>query len=119
MFAMTLTMTMRYGLLDGLVAELESTPSSSRRATLIRKLALSHDAGVIHTIAPFLASEGRVRAAAIDALVSFGEEARGPMLEILGAPWQRERHMGALRVLAAIVMVSTAMHPPRATIVGA
>lgn len=57
----------------------------------------------IGTIAPFLAAEGRVLAACVDALASFGEDARAPMLEILAPPHRRELHRGALRVLAEIV----------------
>lgn len=102
MFAMTMSLRMP-GLLDGLIEELESTPSSSRRARLIRKLALSHMPQVIGTISPFLAAEGRVLAACVDALVSFGEDARAPMLDILGSPHRRELHRGAVRVLAEIV----------------
>ena len=104
MFAMTMFQSLRLqGPLEPLIRELESTPSTSRRARLIRKLALSHMPSVIDAIVPFLADEGRVRRAAVEALVSFGEDARRPMLDVLDAPHERDRHAGAVLVLAGIV----------------
>lgn len=97
-------MSMRMlGPVEWLTNELESTRSSSRRAQLIRKLALSHDPSVIPTIAPFLGADGRVRRAAIDGILHFGEDARRPMLDLLGDLRRSELHPGALRVLVGIV----------------
>ncbi|HEY1691802.1 MAG TPA: hypothetical protein VGG39_06555 [Polyangiaceae bacterium] len=100
MFALTLRLM---GPRDHLSSQLEATRSASRRASLLRKLALCHDPGVIPTIAPYLACEGRVRVAAVDAILHFGEEAREPMLEILGDRRRTELHPGALRVLDGLV----------------
>jgi hypothetical protein len=114
MYAMTMFQSLRLpGILDPLIEELESTPSSSRRAQLIRKLALSHMASVIDVIVPYVACEGRVRGAAIDALVSFGEDARQPMLDVLGDAYRRNLHAGALRVLCELVRKSAqSVAPP-------
>jgi HEAT repeat protein len=114
MLAMTMTMRMRpAGLLDGLIEELETTPSSSRRAHLIRKLALSHMTEVIGTLVPFLADEGRVRRAAVEALVSFGEDARRPMLDVLSDARRPDLHPGAVLVLAGIVRKAAGASPSR------
>jgi len=99
-----LTMTMRIqGPLESLLGELASTPSARRRVTLMRRLALSHCPSVIDAIAPFLADESRVRRAAQRALISFGEDARQPMLDVLGDMHRCELHPGALTVLTEIV----------------
>jgi hypothetical protein len=102
MFALTMTMRLA-GPADQLTTQLEETRSTSRRARLLRMLALCHDPGVIPTIARYLGAEGRVRGAAIDAILHFGEDARDPMLEILGDPDSAELHPAALRVLEVIV----------------
>ncbi|HEY6462657.1 MAG TPA: hypothetical protein VIY73_20955 [Polyangiaceae bacterium] len=91
------------GPVENLSNQLDATRSSSRQASLLRKLALCHNPGVIPTIAPYLACEGRVRVAAVDAILHFGEEAREAMLEILGDRRRTELHPGALRVLDGLV----------------
>ncbi len=102
MFAPTMALRLP-GILDGLIAELYDTPSSSRRARLIRKLALSHMRQGMEVIVPYLREEGRVGRAAVEGLISFGEDARATMLAILGDDGRREMHRGAVRVLAGIV----------------
>jgi len=104
MFGLRFVQTLRLpGILDPLITELESTPSSSRRAQLIRKLALSHSSAAVDPIVPFLAGESRVRRAAVEALVSLGEDARYAVLEVLRDPTRRELHAGAVLVLAGLV----------------
>jgi hypothetical protein len=100
MFAMTMHLM---GPVEWLTKQLESTKSASRRATLLRKLALSHDPGVIPTLVPYLGGEPRVSRAAVVGILHFGEDARGPMLDVLADPTRKESHPGALRVLVALV----------------
>ena len=103
MLAMTMSIRMM-GPREWLETQLEATRSSSYRANLIRKLALCHDPAAIQTIAPYLADgEARVRGAAIDAILHFGEDAREPMLDVLRNPHQAALHPAALRILATIV----------------
>ncbi len=102
MLSMSMSMSL-LGPVDWITNQLGSTRSASRRAELIRKLALSHQPRVIHTIVPYLAEEGRVARAAVNALLHFGETARAPMLAILADASRRQLHVGALRVLTEIV----------------
>jgi hypothetical protein len=102
MFAMTMTLRIQ-GPFEAIIRELEATPSARRRVQLIHKLALSHMTEMIDRIIPFLGDEPRVRHAAVRALVSFGEDARRPMLDLLGEAHRRELHPGAVLVLAGIV----------------
>ena len=85
MLAMTLSQHL-YGPVDTLSGELDATTSSSRRAILIRKLALSHSTRAIDAIIPHLAGQGRVRRAAIEALVTFGEDSRQEHARCAGQP---------------------------------
>jgi hypothetical protein len=104
MFGLHLVQTIRVpGILDALIEELESTPSSSHRCRLIRKLALSHMSAAVYPIVPFLAWDVRVRPVAVEALVSLGEDAREAMLDVLRDPDRRELHAGAVLVLAGLV----------------
>ena len=104
MFALQFVQTIRLpGILDDLIEELESTPSSSHRCRLIRKLALSHSSAAVQPIVPFLAWDVRVRPVAVEALVSLGEDAREAMLDLLRDPSRRELHAGAVLVLAGLV----------------
>jgi HEAT repeat protein len=104
MFALSLRQTLDTpGILDSLIATLESTPSSSHRVRLIRQLGRSHSLEAVSPIVPFLAGESRVRRAAIEALVSLGEDARDAVLDVLGDAHRRELHPGAVVVLAALV----------------
>jgi hypothetical protein len=112
MFAMTMTMRVQ-GPFGALVRELEATPSARRRMQLIHKLALSHMTEMIDRIMPFLGDEPRVRHAAARALVSFGEDARQPMLDLLGDMHRCELHAGAVTVLAGIVRDQTGGPPVR------
>ncbi len=105
MFAMSMTMRL-LGPVEILTNALESATTPSRRATILWKLALSHDPRVIETLAPYLAGDPRERRAAIRGILHFGERARAPMLEILGDPERRDKHPGALRVLAMLVRAS-------------
>jgi hypothetical protein len=109
MFALQFVQTPRLpGILDDLIEELESTPSSSHRCRLIRKLALSRSSAAVHPIVPFLAWDVRVRPVAIEALVSLGDDAREPMLDVLRDPHRRELHAGAVLVLAGLVRAQAA-----------
>src|SRR5579862_813374 len=101
-FGMTLALRMQ-GPIERLLAELNSTRSSRRKAEIIRKLALGHDPDVIDALAPYLGEGGRVGRAAVEAIASFGERAREPLLGILGAQHRRELHVGALLALAGVV----------------
>jgi HEAT repeat protein len=104
MLALSLHQTMHIpGILDSLIETLESTPSSSHRVRLIRQLARSHSLYAVRPIVPFLAGESRVRRAAIEALVSLGEDSRDAVLDVLGDAHRRELHPGAVVVLAALV----------------
>jgi hypothetical protein len=104
MFALTMTMTLRPGTaVDGLIDELESTPSTSRRTQLMRKLARLGQPEAIDAMASFLAPEGRTFWVCIEAIASFGEDARRPMLDIVADPRRSELHRGALLVLAKVV----------------
>ncbi len=102
MLSMSMSMYL-FGPVEWLTNQLGSTPSASRRAELIRKLALSHEPRVIHTIVPYLAGEARVTRAAVSGILHFGETARAPMLAILADPSRRELHVGALRVVMELV----------------
>ena len=106
-FGMTLALRMQ-GPIERLLGELNSTRSSRRKAEIIRKLALGHDPDVIDALAPYLAEGGRVGRAAVEAIASFGEQAREPLLAILGAQHRRELHVGALLALAGVVRGGTA-----------
>jgi HEAT repeat protein len=115
MFALSQRLVMRQtlhlpGILDPLIDELESTPSSSHRARLLRRLALSHMWQAVDPIVPFLSSSQppRVRHAAVEALVSLSEHSRETMLDVLRDSHRRELHAGAVQVLAGIVKVEAA-----------
>lgn len=113
---MAMTMFVRLdGPLDALIRELETTPSSSRRAWIIRRLARAGDTDAMHAITPHLAGEGRVRHAAIEALGAFGEHARAPLLRILADAHRRDTHGAALVVLARIVSAAAPARGPRPT----
>jgi HEAT repeat protein len=103
MLTMSLSLSLM-GPVEWLTEQLLSTRSARRRSELLRKLALTHDPGVIFTIVPFLAdAESRVRRAAILALLHYKEEARTPMLEILRDRARADLHPGAVHVLAGII----------------
>ncbi len=113
MFGLRFVQTLQLpGILNPLIQELDSTPSSSRRTHLIRKLALSHSSAAIHPIVPFLAGQSRVRRAAVDALVSLGEDARYAMLDVLRDPDRHELHAGAVLVLAGLVRTDMLRRAP-------
>lgn len=111
MFALRMTMRL-HGPVDILERDLEEATTPAARARILWKLALSHDPGVITTLAPYLAGAECERVAALRGILHFGEDARAPMLDILADPRRRELHAGALRVLAAIVR---AWRPDRLT----
>lgn len=105
MFAMSMSMRI-LSPVEILTNQLEEATTPGQRASILWKLALSHDPGVIGTLAPYLAGDPRERRAAIRGIVHFQEQARAPMLEILADRSRRALHTGALRVLAALVRAS-------------
>lgn len=103
MFGMSMRLL---GPVEILENDLADAATPRRRATILWKLALSHDPGVIATLAPYLAGEPCECRAAVRGILHFGEAARAPMLEILADPSRRDMHAGAVRVLASLVRAS-------------